>query len=57
MTEVDGGIDLHQGDEVEFVVVKNQRNGKYSACNVRRIRSVYPTLNLFVSYLIFLFAK
>lgn len=37
MTEVDGGTELHQGDEVEFVVVHNQRTGKYSACNVRRI--------------------
>lgn len=37
MTEVHDGIELHAGDEVEFVVVRNQRNGKYSACSLRRI--------------------
>ena len=37
MSEVHDGIELHPGDEVEFVVVQNQRNGKYSACSLRKI--------------------
>lgn len=37
MTEVHDSADIHTGDEVEFVVVQNQRNGKYSACSVRKI--------------------
>jgi cold shock CspA family protein len=37
MTEVHGGIEVGPGDEVEFVVVQNQRNGKYSACSLRKI--------------------
>lgn len=37
MTEVHDGIELQPGDEVEFVVVKNQRNGKFSACSLRKI--------------------
>lgn len=37
MTEVHGGIEVSPGDEVEFVVVQNQRNGKYSACSLRKI--------------------
>jgi len=38
MTEVhDAQSGLHSGDEVEFVVVQNQRNGKYSACSLRKI--------------------
>ena len=37
MTEVHDGIELHTGDEVEFVVVRNQRNGKFSACSLRKI--------------------
>nr|XP_006811185.1 PREDICTED: cold shock domain-containing protein E1-like [Saccoglossus kowalevskii] len=37
MSEVQEGTELQPGDEVEFVIVQNQRSGKYSACNVRRI--------------------
>ncbi|KAM9785455.1 cold shock domain-containing protein E1 isoform 3-T3 [Neosynchiropus ocellatus] len=35
--EVQDGLELQAGDEVEFSVVFNQRIGKCSACNVRRI--------------------
>ncbi|XP_037540939.1 cold shock domain-containing protein E1 isoform X11 [Nematolebias whitei] len=35
--EVQDGIELQTGDEVEFSVVFNQRTGKCSACNVRRV--------------------
>lgn len=38
MTEVHDGIELSPGDEVEFVVVHNQRNGKYSAVSLRRLQ-------------------
>lgn len=38
MKEVQDGLELQTGDEVEFTVVLNQRTGKFSACNVRRIR-------------------
>ena len=41
MTEVHGDAELHPGDRVQFVVVKNQRNGKYSACSLRKIMYVY----------------
>jgi len=37
MTEVHDGAEIQPGDEVEFVVVQNQRNGKYSACSLRKI--------------------
>lgn len=37
MTEVHDNAELHSGDEVEFVIVRNQRNGKFSACSLRRI--------------------
>ncbi|XP_064602212.1 cold shock domain-containing protein E1-like [Liolophura sinensis] len=37
MTEVHDGADIQIGDEVEFVVVQNQRNGKYSACSLRKL--------------------
>lgn len=37
MSEVHDGAELQPGDEVEFVVVQNQRNGKYSACSIRKI--------------------
>jgi cold shock CspA family protein len=38
MTEVhDAQAGLQIGDEVEFVVVKNQMNGKFSACSLRKI--------------------
>lgn len=36
--EVQDGVELQTGDEVEFSVVFNQRTGKCSACNVRRVR-------------------
>ena len=38
MTEVHDGIELTVGDEVEFVIVHNQRNGKYSAVSLRRLQ-------------------
>lgn len=34
MSEVKDNINLQVGDQVEFVLVTNQRNGKSSACNV-----------------------
>lgn len=40
MTEVHDSIELQPGDEVEFVVVQNQRNAKYSACSLRKITYV-----------------
>ena len=40
MTEVHDGVNIQPGNEVEFVVVQNQRNGKYSACSVRKITYV-----------------
>ncbi|XP_064425296.1 cold shock domain-containing protein E1 isoform X8 [Latimeria chalumnae] len=35
--EVQDGVELQAGDEVEFSVILNQRTGKCSACNVRRV--------------------
>ena len=40
MTEVHDSSCLLPGDEAEFVVVRNQRNGKYSACSLRILGSV-----------------
>lgn len=37
MTEVHDNAELSSGDEVEFVVVQNQRNSKYSAVSLRKI--------------------
>uniref|UniRef100_A0A0B7AWL7 Cold shock domain-containing protein E1 n=1 Tax=Arion vulgaris TaxID=1028688 RepID=A0A0B7AWL7_9EUPU len=37
MTEVHDSAVIQPGDEVEFVLVQNQRNGKYSACTLRKI--------------------
>ncbi|XP_044733943.1 cold shock domain-containing protein E1 [Chrysoperla carnea] len=37
MSEVKEGVNLQPGDQVEFVLVTNQRNGKSSACNVTKI--------------------
>lgn len=37
MSEVEGEVELQPGDEVEFVVVQNQKSRKMSACSVRRI--------------------
>lgn len=42
MSEVKDGITLQQGDKVEFVVVHNQRNGRYSACNVVKMTGSDP---------------
>lgn len=38
MTEVKDHATLQPGDQVEFVLVTNQRTGKSSACNVTRLR-------------------
>lgn len=37
MSEVEGELELQPGDEVEFVVVQNQRSRKMSACSLRKI--------------------
>lgn len=37
MSELEGEMELQPGDEVEFVVVQNQKTRKMSACNLRRI--------------------
>lgn len=37
MTEVHDNAVIQAGDEVEFVLVQNQRNKKYSACSLRKI--------------------
>ncbi|XP_071942892.1 cold shock domain-containing protein E1-like isoform X2 [Antedon mediterranea] len=42
MSEVQDGIDLQVGDEVEFVMIRNQQNGRYSAVNVRRLSRQRP---------------
>lgn len=39
MTEVHDNAALSAGDEVEFVIVQNQRNKKYSACSLRKLSS------------------
>lgn len=36
--EVQDGVELQAGDEVEFSVIFNQRTQKFSACNVWRVR-------------------
>ena len=41
MTEVHSGLDVSPGDDVEFVIVQNQRNGKYSACSLRKLPPVW----------------
>lgn len=38
MSEVKDNTNLQVGDQVEFVLVTNQRNGKSSACNVVKVR-------------------
>jgi cold shock CspA family protein len=38
MSEVCDNVKLKPGDQVEFVMVTNQRSGKSSACNVVRLR-------------------
>lgn len=40
MSEVKDNINLQIGDQVEFVVVTNQKSGKSSACNVVKVRLV-----------------
>jgi len=42
MSEVNDNANIADGDEVEFVVIQNQKNKKYSACNVRKIGSSEP---------------
>jgi len=37
MTEVHDNVTIQPGDEVEFVLVQNQKNQKYSACSVRKL--------------------
>jgi len=37
MTEVHNNTELQPGDDVEFVIVQNQRNGKYSAVSLRKV--------------------
>ena len=37
MSEVHDSAELRVGDQVQFVVVQNQRNSRYSACNLRKI--------------------
>jgi cold shock CspA family protein len=37
MTEVKDSVSLQPGDQVEFVLVTNQRTGKSSACNVTKV--------------------
>lgn len=38
MSEVKDSMSLQPGDQVEFVLVTNQRTGKSSACNVTKVR-------------------
>lgn len=38
MSEVKDNVNLQVGDQVEFVLVTNQRSGKSSACNVIKVR-------------------
>jgi hypothetical protein len=40
MSEVKDSVSLQPGDQVEFVLVTNQRTGKSSACNVTKVRCV-----------------
>lgn len=53
MSEVKDNVNLQVGDQVEFVLVTNQRSGKSSACNVVKIK--YANRTLF-TYFFFLFA-
>jgi cold shock CspA family protein len=36
-TEVKDNTHLSPGDEVEFVIITNQKTGKSSACNISRM--------------------
>lgn len=40
VSEVQDGVDLQLGDEVDFLIVRKQATGKCAALNVRRTRSV-----------------
>lgn len=40
MSEVRDNVTLQPGDQVEFVIVQKQRNGKVSACNVVRVSEI-----------------
>lgn len=44
MSEVCDDAKLKPGDQVEFVLVTNQRSGKSSACNVVRLRYIFKIL-------------
>lgn len=37
MSELEDGINISVGDDVEFVLIQNQRNGKYSAVSLRKL--------------------
>lgn len=39
VSEVEAGVSLHEGDEVEFSVVHSQRSGRSSACHIFRVAS------------------
>ena len=52
MTEVHDSVELAPGDEVEFVVVQNQRNQKFSAVSLRKITSVLSPCKLKQIYLL-----
>ncbi|XP_075229426.1 cold shock domain-containing Unr isoform X2 [Lycorma delicatula] len=41
-SEVKDGVQLQQGDQVEFVLVVNQRTGKSSACDITKISGSEP---------------
>ncbi|GAB6030260.1 hypothetical protein CHUAL_005938 [Chamberlinius hualienensis] len=49
MTEVKDGSILQIGDRVEFVLLHNQRNGRYSACSVVKLKSSEPRPDHMVS--------
>ncbi|XP_026474088.1 cold shock domain-containing protein E1-like [Ctenocephalides felis] len=40
MSEVEDGVQLQQGDTVEFALITNQRSGKSSACNVVKVTDI-----------------
>lgn len=44
MSEVING-DVHTGDDVEFVLITNQRTSRQSAVNVRKVTWVEPFLH------------
>lgn len=50
MSEVRDHATLQPGDQVEFVLVTNQRTGKSSACNVTRLRLAFVAINFYSFY-------